>query len=81
MFYIKTRRGTHIPIEDGDDGNVFTQCPACGKEFEVSLSDAVCEGNLDLYGTQVYCHKCSVERARKNPKEPWAEMMAREAAR
>lgn len=81
MFYIKTRRGTRIPIEDGDGGNVFTQCPACSKEFEVSLSELIFEESLDLYSTQVYCHKCSVERARKHPEEPGAEMVAREAVR
>lgn len=59
MFYIKTRRGTRIPIEDGDDGNVFTQCPVCGKEFPVFLSDCIVDGCLDANFTAWYCSACN----------------------
>jgi len=62
MFYIKTKRNHCIPIEDGDDGNVFTKCPGCGKEFEVDLSDFIVDGKLDMYGTAWYCTKCSANR-------------------
>lgn len=60
MFYLK-RNGKKLPIEAD---NVFTQCPRCGKEFPIDLADAVTDGQLDLYGTSIYCKQCS-ERIRK----------------
>ncbi|MEA4955885.1 MAG: hypothetical protein VB096_10320 [Pseudoflavonifractor sp.] len=74
MFYMK-HKGTKLEIT-GD--NVFTTCPQCGKEHSVDLQEIFFTGNADLYSTQVYCHKCSVERAKKHPEEPLAEMVARE---
>lgn len=55
MFYLK-HNGKKLYIEDD---NVFTRCPRCGKELNMSLSDAVIDGDLDLYGTSFYCRKCS----------------------
>ena len=42
--------------------NVFTICPICGKEHVVDLQDILQDGDGDLYGTSVYCRKCSAER-------------------
>lgn len=64
MFYIKTKRGHHIPIEDGECGNVFTTCPDCGREFEVELSDLIVNDNIDVYGTQLYCTECTANHKR-----------------
>lgn len=54
MFYLK-HKGKKLFIEDD---NVFTQCPACGKELPINLADAVVDGNLQLYGMAFYCEKC-----------------------
>ena len=70
MFYIKTKRGHKIPIEDGEGGNVFTQCPECGKEQCVDLTHLISFGEVDLYSTVMYCHECSVERAKKDLTHP-----------
>jgi|GEM_PF-716941 len=78
MFYIKHENdGVTVKAEITDE-NVFTICPECGKEHAVNLQEILCAGNADLYSTQVYCHKCSVGRAKKHPEEPWAEMVSRE---
>ena len=74
MFYMK-HKGTKLFIESD---NVYTACPQCGQEHQVDLQEILCTGTADLYSTQVYCHKCSVERAKKHPEEPWAEMVAQE---
>jgi len=39
--------------------NVFTQCGRCGREVQVDLADMVMDGQLDLYGTSIYCPQCS----------------------
>lgn len=55
MFYVKGKLGA-IAIEED---NVFTTCPACGKEFSVDLLEVLGDGHGDLYGTNVYCNECS----------------------
>ena len=60
MFYIKDQ-GRQIPIEDGEGGNVFTQCGDCGTEFEVDLVEAIRNG-CDIYASSVYCPACSAKR-------------------
>ncbi len=54
MYYMK-HNGQKLFIESD---NVFTQCPRCGKERQIDLADMVIDGELDLYGTAVYCEKC-----------------------
>lgn len=58
MFYLKYN-GKRLMIECD---NVFTICPICGKEHVVDLQDILQDGDGDLYGTSVYCRKCSAER-------------------
>ena len=60
LFYIKDQ-GRQIPIEDGEGGNVFTQCGDCGTEFEVDLVEAIRNG-CDIYASSVYCPACSAKR-------------------
>ena len=57
MFFIK-RKGERIPIEDP----IYTTCPMCGVEHPVDLSDILATGG-DLYGTAVYCERCTQKRA------------------
>ena len=54
MFYLK-HKGKKLTIESD---NVYTQCPRCGKEFPIDLADMGADGQLDLYGTSVYCWRC-----------------------
>lgn len=58
MFYLKYK-GKRLLIESD---NVYTTCPLCGKERVVDLQDILGDGNSDLYGTAVYCEKCSAQR-------------------
>ena len=60
LFYIKDQ-GRQIPIEDGEGGNVFTQCGDCGTEFEVDLVEAIRNG-CDIYASSIYCPACSAKR-------------------
>lgn len=49
-----------------EPGNVVTSCPRCGIEHAVDLVELAQEmKDFDLYGTGVYCLKCS-EAMRKN---------------
>lgn len=57
MFYVK-RKGKKIPVEDP----FYTTCPMCGVEHPVDLSDILATGG-DLYGTAVYCERCTQKRA------------------
>lgn len=57
MFYVK-RKGKKIPVEDP----FYTTCPMCGVEHEVDLTDVLTTGG-DLYGTAVYCERCTGKRA------------------
>ena len=61
MFYLKDQ-GRQIVIEDGEGGNVFTQCGDCGTEFEVDLVEAIRNG-CDIYGSSICCPACSAKRA------------------
>ena len=74
MFYVKNGK-EKIEIHGG---NVFTNCPRCGKEHSVDLQGLLEGGCNDLYSTQVYCHACSVERAKEHPEEPWSEQLLNE---
>lgn len=57
MFYLKTESGEKLEITDE---NTYTICPGCGIEHSVCLGDVVdTSGELDLFGTGVYCVECS----------------------
>ena len=58
MFYVK-HKGERITI---DYDNVFTVCPLCGREFNICLPDIFEGGEGDLFGTAVYCKRCSIQR-------------------
>ena len=60
MFYLKTRKGRNLYIEDD---NVFTTCPICGTEFVVDIADIFRDGESDLYGTAVFCPDCARKHA------------------
>lgn len=63
MFYVKTKINEETTITtELTDENVFTQCPECGKEFEIDLYDVFADGG-DLFGTAIYCsNKCFSKR-------------------
>lgn len=59
MFFVKHEtEGMLVKVEINDE-NVFTICPKCGKEHKVNLGFVLCESEMDLCGTQVFCEKCS----------------------
>ena len=58
MFYMKNK-GKKLEIHDD---NVFTICPQCGKEHAIDLQDILTCEHADLYGTSVYCQRCSEQR-------------------
>lgn len=60
MFYVKTNRNRRIYLEEN---NVYTTCPICGKEHNVSIPEIFSDGISDLYGTAVYCPECAKKRA------------------
>lgn len=72
MFYLKYKH-KKIIIQDP----IYTTCPQCGAEHQIGLSD-ILESGGDLYGTQVFCHRCSQERAKQYRGQPWAEQLIRE---
>jgi len=63
MFYIKTQIGeeTQLTTEITDE-NVFTRCLDCGAELQVDLAELLSDANFDLYGTGIYCSRCSTKR-------------------
>lgn len=73
MFYVKSKHKKVI-IQDP----IYTTCPQCGVEHQVDLVDLLRDEHTDLYGTQVFCHRCSVERAKHHRGQLWAEQLIRE---
>lgn len=65
MFYLK-HKGKRLEIHDD---NVYTRCPQCGKERVVDLQEILSSGDGDLYGTAIFCSRCSVERVKKIHRE------------
>ena len=63
MFYVKAQLSdeAEIAVEIHDD-NVFCVCPGCGREVAVDLAEVLGDGEGDLYGTAVYCRRCSRAR-------------------
>ncbi|KOC45771.1 hypothetical protein [Clostridium botulinum] len=62
MFYVKSQinEDAHIKIDITDE-NVFCTCPQCGSEVLVDLAEVFQDGEIDLFGTDVYCTECSKE--------------------
>lgn len=60
MFYVKSKltEETEINIEITDE-NVFTRCPNCGVEISVDIVEESRSEDFDLFGTALYCPKCS----------------------
>ncbi len=63
MFYVKEKISdtVDIAVEIHDD-NVFCTCPGCGGEVCIDIAELFSDGESDLYGTAVYCSKCSKKR-------------------
>lgn len=53
----------------------YAQCPRCG---QVDLQD-ILETGGSLTDTRIFCHTCSVERAKRHQGEPWSEIILKEA--
>lgn len=59
MFYVKANLNDEVEIKvEINSDNVFNNCPRCGRETNVDLSD-MGNGEWDLYGTQVFCEECT----------------------
>ena len=68
MFYVKEKLTETVEISvEINDENVYCTCPCpcCGCEVNVDLSEVFSDGISDLYGTSVYCKKCSETLTRK----------------
>lgn len=63
MFYVREKisDAVEVIVEIHDD-NVFCTCPGCGCEVEINLAELFSDDEGDLYGTTVYCQKCSGSR-------------------
>jgi hypothetical protein len=60
MFYVKEKLSDAVEVTvEITDENVFCTCPGCGCEVGVDLAELFSDGEGDLYGTAVYCDKCS----------------------
>jgi hypothetical protein len=59
MFYVKQDFGYAEVITEIHDDNVFTHCPDCGIEHQVDIAAVFVDGEIDLYGTGVFCKECS----------------------
>ena len=60
MFYVKAQLSEEAQVTtDITSENVFTRCPDCGSELQVDLLEFASDEHFDLYGTGIYCAKCS----------------------
>lgn len=60
MFCVKEKLNGAVEVTvEITDENVYTRCPGCGDEVSVDLAELFSNGESDLYGTAVYCDKCS----------------------
>ena len=60
MFFVREQISDSVQVKvEIHDDNVFCSCPSCGCEVGVDLSELLSDGDCDLYGTAVYCYKCS----------------------
>ena len=67
MYYV-WHKGKKIVLEDGDDGNIFGDCPRCGKPHNVDLK-AILSTESDLYSSS-FCRECSKIVLREQGEEP-----------
>ena len=65
MFYVKHETEEILAKINITDENVFTVCPSCGKEHQVDLQELFKGEEIDLFGTSVFCEKCSARMMRK----------------
>ena len=56
MFYTKLNEFTKTELTDE---NILTECPICGAELQVDISEVFKDADIDLRGTSVACTKCS----------------------
>lgn len=73
MFYAISGK-KKVPITSR---TTYAQCPRCGRYHQIDLQD-ILETGGSLTDTRVFCHFCSIERARQNRGEPWADMILAE---
>ena len=60
VFYTKlTLSENSKVITRLSDKNVYSNCPKCGKEVRVNLSDVLKEEDTDLHTTGIYCKSCA----------------------
>ena len=60
MFYAKAKIGEDAELKiELHDENIYTACPGCGEEIQVDLNDVITDGQIDFYGTSIYCSECS----------------------
>lgn len=87
MFYVRGKKGQRIILEDGADGNIFSDCPSCGKAHRVDLKAILSTGDCDLYSTQSYCPECAGRLRRmagiqqEHPRRTKREVVAYEEGR
>ena len=68
MYYVKGKHNRKIVLEDGDDGNIFGDCPRCGRPHHVDLK-AILSTESDLYSSS-FCRECSKIVLREQGEEP-----------
>lgn len=69
MFYVKERcnkAAVTVPISNK---NVYTRCPGCGREIQVSLGEVFKVDDVSLDKTDVFCEMCSRRMMRRKGHE------------
>ena len=62
MVYVKKvyEDGTEIKVPIDEDGTVFTDCPFCGREQAIGLSELINDDlEFDFLSTQILCGDCT----------------------
>lgn len=60
MFYVKEQLNDAMEVSvEINDENVYCRCPKCGREVQTDLADVFADGEIDLFGTAVFCGKCA----------------------
>lgn len=71
MFYVKNKK-EFVQITAN---NTYTTCPMCGTIHQIDLGDLMVQSGGDLTAVKVYCHSCSVARAKRHRGREWAEQL------
>ena len=59
MFYMKDEKGNFILL----NGELYYQCAGCGKMEEIDILEVANEDpDFDLFGTAIFCERCTRER-------------------